>query len=202
MLLDLHSYRALGGPFIFIGSYHAEELAFAQALNIPHHIVGWADAFVSDTQTTATYQSMGTTEYARLHNAIALTVECGHHHNADVAHIAYQTILRALQHCKVLTIQSRQYLAEQLASPVQDSVFIEMKTVYRKEASGTFTQPWQNLEWVKQGTPIARYDTGKVIVAPYDGYLVLPNHTAIINAEWFYLGIPSKKSTENFKKMV
>ena len=82
VLLDLHSYASHGGPFIFLGTPDAKEIAYATDLGVADFVHGWTEAFGSDKARDGR-ESQGTTEYARAKGALAITLECGHHHNAD-----------------------------------------------------------------------------------------------------------------------
>ena len=61
-----------------------------------------------------------------------------------------------------------------------------------KKQAGKLCQIYKHLDNVRKGQAIAVYDNGEILRAPFDGYILLPNHTAEIGAEWYYLG--TKKS--------
>ena len=104
VLLDLHSYTSQGGPFIFLGPHNAKEFAFAKSLGIADFVYGWSEAFGSDDQGSK--ESQGTTEYVRTKGALAVTLECGNHLNADAADIGYRGIRCALTHLEMVDAQA------------------------------------------------------------------------------------------------
>jgi hypothetical protein len=44
------------------------------------------------------------------------------------------------------------------------------------------------MDLIKKGDVIAVYDNEENIIALKDGYVLLPNVSAKINEEWFYIG--------------
>ncbi|MEJ2741902.1 MAG: succinylglutamate desuccinylase/aspartoacylase family protein [Gammaproteobacteria bacterium] len=110
-VLDLHSYTSQGGPFIFLGGNNSQETTYARALGVNHFIYGWQDAYnkaVGNTNETyqAHLESMGITEYARAKGALAITLECGHHHNTNATAIGLSAALNALQHFDMLRVDN------------------------------------------------------------------------------------------------
>ena len=185
VLLDLHSFASQGGPFIFLGSPNAKEIAYAASLGIPDFVYGWAEAFGSDT-TRDSKESQGTTEYARTKGALAITLECGHHHNADAPDIGYRGILRALAHLDMLDAHSLAALGQQALSGSQRCV--KMKSVYRREAGANFAKPWKHFDPVAKGEAMATPASGAALRAPEDGFIVLPKESAAPGEDWFYFG--------------
>ena len=180
VLLDLHSFTSQGGPFIFLGGQDAKETAFAKALGVSDFVYGWTEAFGRGEDSK---ESQGTTEYARTKGALAVTLECGNHFNADAPDIGYRAILHALA-----------LLDMGLPTPGLDrepprkQKCIRMKSAYFREEGAAFAKPWRHLDFVTKGETIVNLPNGATVPAPEDGFLVLPNGNAAVGVEWFYFG--------------
>ncbi len=187
ILLDIHSYQSQGGAFAFIGTSSQREIDFARALGVSHHIYGWAEAFgdehASEEQKRA---SIGTTDYTRAKKkaGIAVTIECGHHHNKDNAAIGEEAILRSMAFANLI-----QPVFETVNLQAQHA--IKMRSVHYKQYDGVLSKPYKHMDRVQQGEVIAQYDNGSVIVAVEDGVIVLPKTQTdyAIGSEWFYFGV-------------
>lgn len=182
VLLDLHSYESAGGPFIFLGHTN-EENEYAKALGVSDFVYGWAEAF-SKSSDSKTDESIGTTDVVRNAGGIGVTLECGHHSNADAPEIGYQGILRAMSHLEIID----QKFAPTSAAPR----VVKMEKVFYKQKAGQWEKPLKHYDFVAQGEVIATYEDGEQIVAEKDGYIVLPKASAPhekIGAEWFYFGV-------------
>lgn len=210
-LLDLHSFASQGGPFVFLSGRDDDETAFARALGVKFFIHGWREAYQTvDTRPDTEAQrleAMGTTTYARAKNdAKAITLECGHHYNADAADIGFVAALRAMLWLNLLDDKtlpdSMPGLATQDAStitremlvpltPDEGQICIKMRKVFYKEQAGELTRAWQHLDAVKKDEVLARFEDGSEILAEQDGYVILPKNAAAVGGEWFYLGVAS-----------
>lgn len=190
VLLDLHSYASQGGPFVFLGGSQsrAEEVAYARALGVRDFVCGWAEAFGSGGKG-GDKESQGTTEYARANGALAVTLECGHHHNADAADVGYRAILRALAHFDMLDPECEAARALDAGVALEQQRCVWMKSVFYKEAEYAFTKPWQHCDSVARGETIASSSNGD-LVAPEDGHIILPKASAATGDEWFFFGTP------------
>ena len=188
VLLDLHSYTSQGGPFVFLGGSQSkpEEVAFARALGVRDFVCGWAEAFGSGGKG-GDKESQGTTEYARAKGALAVTLECGHHHNADAAEIGYRAILRALAHFGMLAPDCAAARALDAGTALETQRCVWMKRIFYKDADAAFAKPWQHFDRVAHGDVIA-HKTGGDLVAPEDGHLILPKAAAAAGDEWFFFG--------------
>ena len=171
ILLDLHSYNSFGNEFCFLGTSNKHEIDFCLNLGVNDFIYGWSEAFKHNQF------SIGTVEFARLHGAIATTLECGHHHNPQNSQIAYQAILNALAYCNIIT---------QPPPKPTDHNFYKMQQVFYKQNEGSLTKTWNNLDFVHKDQIIAKMDNSSSIIAPKDGYVILPKNYAEIKKEWFY----------------
>ena len=179
VLLDLHSYTSKGGPFIFLGPPNAKEIAYAQSLGIPDFVYGWAEAFGRANEL----ESQGTTEYARKNGALAITLECGNHFNANAADIGYRAILRALAHLGMLDGPPPD------APPAAKERWVRMKSVYRGEVGAIFARPWKHFDPVAKDEAIANLASGEALRAPENGFIVLPTEGAAAGEDWFFYGI-------------
>lgn len=210
-LLDLHSYASRGGAFAFLGGQDAEETAFAQSLGAKFFVFGWQNAY-KDVDAAKTkpedpnqhLESMGTTEFARAKGAKAITLECGHHHNADAPRIALIAALRAMKalglldtealptHIPGFTPEDADAIAFQAelqsATPASEQTCIKMSKVYYKTSPGNFAKPWQHLDPVTQGDVLATFEDGSTVTADLTGYMILPKENSAVGGEWFYLG--------------
>jgi predicted deacylase len=183
VLLDLHSYTSPGGPFIFLGPHQPREMEFARALGISDFVCGWTEAYSSGG-----LESQGTTEYARSMGAIAATLECGQHANADAADIGYEAILRALAHLGMLAPECAAAQSLAASDEAGERRCVRMKSVYYRERGGLFVIPWRHFDAVSAGEPIAELAGGGRLLAPEDGFIVLPHADAPEGSEWFYFG--------------
>lgn len=185
-LLDLHSYKSQGGAFIFLGPKTSENIAYAKALNISSIIYGWADAMQNSVQLTDKRHAMGTTEYAREHGAIALTLECGTHNHPRGADIGYQAALNALQYAGLAKVHDDLQIND---LPSNDPYFIKMRGVVMKERAGSLAKNWENMDQLAKGEEIAHYDDGEILLMPEDGFIVLPDNDPPLGQEWYFWGV-------------
>lgn len=185
-LLDLHSYTTKGGAFIFFEGLDQKNLDFVRALKVPRMIHGWAVALKKSNDVGDKLQAQGTTEYARANGACSLTLECGNHHHPRAADIGFEAILNALEFLGMAEIGRGLHIAD---LPDDGSYVIKMQGAHLKLRPGDFAKDWGNLEHVKKGTVIARYEDGEEIIMPEDAILVLPNRKVAIGHEWFFWGM-------------
>ena len=124
VLLDIHSFKAQGSPFLYVGpekpttlepfNLSTEELNFAKALGVQRMVYGWLaayDRFV--TEQEALIQQLGqgkvrpedvarrnfgigTTESFPLGGKYGVTAECGNHHDETAIATAREAILNAM----------------------------------------------------------------------------------------------------------
>lgn len=185
-LLDLHSYTSEGGAFIFLDSLTSKDADFAKALGVPRMICGWAEALQKSEDVLDKRQAMGTTEYARENGAIAVTLECGSHKHPRAADVGFEAILNALMYLQIADVPENLRIKD---LPQERSYSVNMRGAYLKTAAGDFTQGWNNMDRIRKGTVIARFDDGREIVMPVDGVIVLPKRNAEIGHEWFFWGV-------------
>ncbi|MSP97181.1 MAG: succinylglutamate desuccinylase [Betaproteobacteria bacterium] len=184
VLLDLHSYTSPGGPFIFLEPHNARELAYATSLGVADFAYGWKEAFGSGNAR----ESQGTTEYARTKGALAVTLECGQHLNADAADIGYRAILLAMAHLEMLDAKCLAALRPAGHTPAARQRCVRMKNVYHRAAGAVFARPWRHFDPVARAEAMATLANGDVLAAPEDGFIVLPKDMAVTGEEWFFFG--------------
>ena len=104
VLLDIHSYTVGGEPFIFVGQDDHKGHEFAANLGGHTLLTGWAQAYAKMGRKRAEIdknESTGTTEYARLHGAVSVTLECGQHKDPEAPSVAYNAIRNALRYLEL-----------------------------------------------------------------------------------------------------
>lgn len=185
-LVDLHSYTSAGGAFIFIEDMNEDNLAFARSLGVPRMICGWADALQNNEDVVDKKQAMGTTEYAREHGALALTLECGTHKHPRGADIGFEAVLNVLGYLGMAEIDESLHIRD---LPEEGEYMIRMRGVELRLRDGDFLQDWKNMDFVRAGTVIARYDDGEELTMPEDGFIVLPKRDTPEGHEWFFWGV-------------
>ncbi|WP_366510507.1 hypothetical protein [uncultured Pseudacidovorax sp.] len=209
VLLDLHSFRGSGKPFVFIGPpnndgpiepfrFAAEEQGLAARLGVHRVVDGWLSTYaggVARRRGRATagapgiddaLYGFGTTEYMRTVGGWGMTLECGFHEDPDAEHVAYQAIRNALTHLRLTDGDQPQ--------PVSGLECLHLcEVVDRRDAGDRFVQPWSSFEPVAQGQEIAERGNGEKVVSPFDGCIVFPNPDAALGTEWFYLARTSTR---------
>jgi predicted deacylase len=182
VLLDIHSYRAGGPAFAFRGGdeLRDREEPFIAALGLTHVIYGWSEAYAASGVKIDPIESIGTTEYARNHGAIATTIECGQHLDASAIPVAIRAIEGALAHCGI---------SKQVKPSNENSLRrTRIKKLFYKQRAGMFAKPWKHLDEIAASETIAAFEDGEKITAPFTGRIVLPHADCPVGQEWFYLG--------------
>ncbi len=183
VLLDIHSYRAGGPAFAFRGGdeLRDREEPFIASLGLNHVIYGWSEAYAASGVKIDPIESVGTTEYARAHGAIATTIECGQHLDATAVPVAIRAIEGALAYLGIA----------QLSVPPREGNLrrTRIKKLFYKQRVGSYAKPWKHLDEIKQGELIATFEDGEQIPAPFTGRIVLPHADCPVGQEWFYLGV-------------
>lgn len=176
-LVDLHSYTVGGPPFVLIDTPAAADSALAAATGVADWVYGWAQSYADSGVAVDPRLSQGTTEYARLHGAVSITVECGQHDAPDSIDNAHQIVESALV--------ALGYIDGAALEPAPR--IHQMRRAYFKEKEGAFTQDWTQFQAVAEGTPIVQWDDGTVLHAPFDAVFIMPKSWAVVGDEWFYL---------------
>jgi L,D-peptidoglycan transpeptidase YkuD (ErfK/YbiS/YcfS/YnhG family)/predicted deacylase len=205
VLLDIHSFRGEGEPFIFAGPldntgpvepfrHAAAEGTFAARLGTSIVIHGWLDAygrFLTERErlghaNKAISEGVGTTEYMRFSGGYAVTLECGSHEDPQAAEVGYAAIVNALAHLRLIDAPSPKVTAETVIR-VADIVLCEAEG---DRLEGT----WRTGDAVSAGQVIARRANGELLTAPTDGFIIFPNYTAKPGDGLCYFGLPSTRA--------
>jgi predicted deacylase len=181
--IDLHSTTAGGIPFASIEGDDPEEGALAAALGAQVLLYGWHEAYEASGRVNPDpHESMGTTAYARSHGAKGVLLECGQH-KADVSiDAAYHAIHNALRH---IGMSEDKVTVPAVAKP---RIIRTTRVVFRGQG-GTFTEKWGNFSTVKAGQHLATHADGEQVIAPQDGFIILPHADTPQGTEWFYFGV-------------
>ena len=183
VLLDIHSYTVGGPAFASVDKTKDNEKNFAAMLGAQSLICGWDAAYAATGRNTGgnSDESIGTSEYARRHGAMAVLIECGQHLDPQAPEIAYRAIRNALGY---LEMTSETKLERRKVPRL-----ISITHVYYRDGDGDLSKPWKNMEPVAKGENIATDAKGLPIVAHEDGFIVMPKADCPIGEEWFYFGV-------------
>ena len=204
VLLDLHSFRSPGAPFVMVGpednrgalepfAHAAREEALALRLGVQRAVDGWLGTYAAGAARRAEFgrftgveldtdprYGIGTTEYMRSLGGWSLTLECGQHDDPAAPDVAYRAIVNTLAHLKLIDAPDPAPSARMEGLRLCD-------VVPRLHAGDAFVREWTSFDPVHAGQPIARRHDGTEVRAPRDGYVVFPNVAAEVGNEWFYL---------------
>jgi predicted deacylase len=200
VVVDLHSFRSPGRPFVMLGprdnpgplerfAHARDEEALALRLGIDRIVEGWLSTYATGAmrrehaaapeRSTFRY-GIGTTEYARSVGAYALTVECGQHDDPDAPFVAYRAIDRVLATLGMIDAP----VPEPVASP---ETLLLCEVHDKADAADAFARAWRSFDAVSAGETIGTRASGERVVAPWDGWIVFPNASALAGREWFFL---------------
>jgi predicted deacylase len=210
VLLDLHSFRSPGEPFALRGPqdnqgslepfrHEAAEAQLAAHLGVRRIVDGWLDAYAEGVAARrrraltpgavnedAAY-GIGTTEYMRRCGGYAITLECGQHEDPQGPEVGYRAIRQTLALLGLVD--------EKPAAPAGPFECLTLESVIDRHAEGDrFVKPWASFDAVARGDPIAERADGSVVRAPGAGYVVFPDHGALVGHEWFYFARASRRA--------
>ncbi len=209
VLLDLHSFRSPGQPFVMRGPAdntgdlepfaHAEAEARLAAHVGPSRIVeGWMGAYASGVAQRrargltpgAVHEDpsygVGTTEYMRSVGGFGLTLECGQHDDAVGPDVAHHAIRQTLALLGIADLP--------LAPPARSFECLALAQVVDRHAEGDrFAKAWTSFDPLAPGELIAVRADGSEVRAPEAGYIVFPDVSALPGHEWFYLAQASRR---------
>lgn len=192
VLLDLHSFRSGGPPFVLVGpednagdlqpfAQAALEEALALRLGVARAMDGWLDTYAAGARRRGarTSYGVGTTEFMRSAGGCALTLECGQHEDRRAPEVAWRAVLNVLAHLRLIDAPE--------PSPAASLEGLRLREVIDREHAGdAFERPWKSFDPVRRGERVATRHDGREVLAPFDGYIVFPDEHAAPGAEWFY----------------
>jgi predicted deacylase len=202
VLLDLHSFKASGEPFVMVGPrnndgplepfrHEQQERAMARRLGVRRFVDGWLRTYGAGVQRrlrgdsqleTVLRYGMGTTEYMRSTGGYALTLECGEHTDPQAPEVAYRAIMNTLAFLGLIDAPSPQPIADEAMEA------LSMVAVYDKVGAGdTFTRAWSSFDPVRKDEQIGTRADGTPVLAEFDGRILFPDSAAGANSEWYYL---------------
>ncbi len=204
VLLDIHSFRGEGEPFVFFGPddntgelepfrHAAAEAAFAGCLGTDLLIHGWLEIYVAliaarerlDLPRLAVTEGFGTTEFMRSVGGYGVTLECGRHDDPAAADVGHVAIHNALAHLGLI---------DAAPPPRRQPAVIHMDELVICEAPGDrLAGEWKTGERVAAGRLIARRANGETVTAARDGYIIFPDANAKPGDAICYLGVTSAR---------
>jgi uncharacterized protein len=212
-LLDLHSFRSPGRPFVLRGpannqgtlepfAREAEETALAAHLGVSRVVEGWMPAYAGgvarrrqraldagaalDAVRDDPAYGIGTTEYMRSQGGYAVTLECGQHDDPQAPEVAYRAIRQ--------TVALLGLAALPLAPPAAPFECLRLASVIDRLHEGDrFVRGWTSFDALAEGDLIGLRHDGSELRAPQAGYIVFPDVSALPGNEWFYLAQASER---------
>ena len=213
VLLDLHSFRSPGKPFVLCGppdntgplepfAHAADEAALVAHLGVDRVVEGWMPAYADgirrrqaraaagDAAAAAAIEDpsygIGTTEYMRSQGGYAVTLECGQHEDPQAPQVGWRAIHQTLA---LLGLVERPP-----QPPRRPMEALRLTTVIDRHAEGDrFARTWTSFDPVVEGELIAWRADGSEVRAPAAGCIVFPDVGARPGHEWFYLAFPSDR---------
>ncbi len=199
VLLDLHSFRSPGQPFVMRGpadnrgalepfAHAAAEGRLADHLGPARIVDGWMSAYAQGAarrrarglpEADPSY-GIGTTEYMRLQGGYGVTLECGQHDDPAGPEVAHRAIRQAVALLGLADLP--------LAPPAAPLQRLSLLTVVdREHENDRFAKTWASFDGLKAGDLIATRADGTPLRAEHDGHIVFPDPNALPGHEWFYL---------------
>lgn len=211
VLLDLHSFRGRGEPFILRGpadndgplepfAHAAAEARLAAHLGPTRVVDGWMTAYAAgvarrrargvpageDGEDGDASYGIGTTEYMRSQGGYGVTLECGSHDDPAAPDVGHRAIHQAVALLGLAPLP--------LAPPARRFERLQLATVVdRDDARDRFVRPWASFDAVAAGELVAERADGSVWRAPRAGRIVFPDESALPGHEWFYFAEPSPR---------
>ena len=212
VLLDLHSFRSPGQPFVMRGpadndgdlepfAHAAAEAQLATHVGVRRVVDGWLQAYADGVAQRraraltpgAVHEDpaygVGTTEFMRSVGGYCVTLECGQHEDPAGPDVAYHAIRQTLA---LLGIAEGPGL--QLQPPTAPFECLTLERVIDRHAEGDrFVKAWTSFDPVAQGELIAVRADGCEVRAEEAGYIVFPDVSALPGHEWFYWAQRSRR---------
>jgi predicted deacylase len=203
VLLDLHSFRSPGRPFVMRGpadnrgtlepfAHAAAEARLAAHVGPNRVVEGWMQAYADGVARRreraltpgAVHEDpsygVGTTEFMRAAGGYGVTLECGQHDDPAAPQVAYHAIRQTLALLGLAEIA--------LAPPAAPFDSLALAEVIDRHAEGDqFAKTWTSFDVLAEGELIAQRADGTELRAPRAGHIVFPDVSARPGHEWFYL---------------
>ncbi len=203
VLLDLHSFRSPGQPFVMRGpadntgtlepfTHAAAEARLAAHVGPSRIVDGWLDAYARGVAARrargltpgAVHEDpsygVGTTEFMRSRGGYGVTLECGQHDDPAAPDVAYRAIVQSLSLLGLADLP----LAPQ--APAFECLSLD-EVVDRHHPDDRFAAAWSSFDPLAAGDLIAIRADGSEVRAPQAGAIVFPDASALPGHEWFYL---------------
>lgn len=207
VLLDLHSFRGPGEPFVLRGppdndgplepfAHAVAEGRLAECLGPTRIVEGWMTVYAEGaarrrargmTDDADVRYGIGTTEYMRSRGGYAVTLECGQHEDPAAPEVAYRAIRQAMA---LLGLAEPAGFEPPPASRVFERLRLAT-VVDREDGADRFVRPWASFDALRAGEPVAARADGTLWRAPRDGRIVFPDASARPGHEWFYFAEPT-----------
>jgi predicted deacylase len=202
VLLDLHSFRSPGQPFVMRGpadnrgqlepfARAAAEAALAAHVGVSRIVDGWMDAYAEGIRRRKERNltpggvhedpsyGVGTTEYMRSQGGYGVTLECGQHDDPEGPTVAYTAIRQTLA---LLGLADIPLVPPQ--HPIECLALAEV--IDRHAEDDRFVKTWRSFDPLAAGELIAVRADGSELRAPAAGYIVFPDLGAQVGHEWYY----------------
>jgi uncharacterized protein len=212
VLLDLHSFRSPGQPFVMRGPadndgplepfrHAAAEGRLAAHVGVKRVVEGWMAAYADGVARRrargltpgAVHEDpsygVGTTEWMRSQGGYGVTLECGQHDDAAgpaVARHAIRQTLALLGLAEGITLETP-------PAPAAVECLRLVEVVDRLAAGDRFARSWTSFDRVAAGELIAERASGEPLRAPTDGFIVFPDVSAQPGHEWYYWAAKSER---------
>jgi transcription antitermination factor NusG len=139
--------------------------------------MGWPELYKKNGEGIIPHDTMA---YAEKFLKKCSIIECGQNNDLNSKKIAYQSIINTLIYFGFIEGKIK---SKPLAIVQMKSLFI------REHNEDKLSTKWGNFDKFKKGDVLACKADGEIILAPFDGVIILPNSKAKIGTEWFYLGL-------------
>lgn len=206
VLLDLHSFRSGGQPFVMRGppdnagtlepfAHAAAEARLAAHLGPTRIVEGWMSAYAQgaarrrargEVEDADPSYGVGTTEFMRRCGGYGVTLECGPHDDPAAPEVAYRAIRQAVALLGLGPLP--------LQPPAGRFECLRLNEVIdRLHTDDRFTREWTSFDVLRAGDVIGLRHDGTPVRAERDGRIVFPDPGARPGHEWFYLAGPSER---------
>ncbi|QRM30381.1 succinylglutamate desuccinylase/aspartoacylase family protein [Microvirga sp. VF16] len=205
VLLDVHSFRGDGEPFVFAGpsdNFGAiEPFRYAQAegelavrLGTETVIHGWLEVYDRFLKKRASLgyanptnaEGVGSTEYMRFAGGYGVTLECGPHDDPASAEVGYEAILNALAHLQLIDAP-KPCVSTRKAIHIIDVLVCEVE-------GDRLVSRWKTGDTVGAGQALIMRANGEIVIAPRAGFIIFPNENAKPGDGLCYFGVASERT--------